>query len=357
MPFFTKPSLLFISTNMLRLVSVVAICLTLAGISVSMSHDFKRHRQAQHDQQKSNVPTTTASINVVKRHYFETSTNLIPEPTSSIVTVNMKHFYINKDDQMVKRHFKKIVRRDPAPPPLSIDDDDVSVTTTTVRPRKTTAMSSMPYTSTTRIMTATNSSPTSTPVCAYNKSDSTRQSEQVGSVGGILFSALNKIFCIILLLFLLISELSPPIRFTQMFWNYAFPPLGSNFGVGTLGVIQVFVGCNSLSHVFNNQFERVSFWFLFIIGFLNILAGLTFGSKIKPIRSIFDLESNSNGSIGLAKVFNRQQDHQVAPSSAYQEFDRDTTKPSVKMGRQMKPIVISPPMTTLAPPVYQGSAK
>ena len=40
----------------------------------------------------------------------------------------------------------------------------------------------------------------------------------------------------------------PPSKYTQLFWAYAFPPLGETFGVGVLGIMQVFIGCSILSH-------------------------------------------------------------------------------------------------------------
>lgn len=53
---------------------------------------------------------------------------------------------------------------------------------------------------------------------------------------------------VIILLFALAAELPPPSQWTQRFWAYAFPPFGECFGVGVLGVVQVFVGCTGLSH-------------------------------------------------------------------------------------------------------------
>lgn len=60
--------------------------------------------------------------------------------------------------------------------------------------------------------------------------------------------ALRLVLAGILLLFALVSEMPPPSKYTQLFWAYAFPPLGEMFGVGVLGIMQVFIGCSILNH-------------------------------------------------------------------------------------------------------------
>ncbi|KAK4054074.1 hypothetical protein OIV83_001099 [Microbotryomycetes sp. JL201] len=191
-------------------------------------------------------------------------------------------------------------------------------------------------------MTAT---PTATaiPSCAYIGQTSVPLSR-----GGLLFSTLEKVFGMTILLLLLASEVPPPTRYTQMFWSYAFPPLGNTFGVGVLGTIQVFVGCTALSHAVGG-FALVAYWFLWIVGFVNILFGLAFGARIKQIRSMVATDPTTLS--GLDTMRNAQ-----ASSSAYKEFDNQLkeTKRSAT-GRKLKPIVISPPQP--APPIYQSQGR
>jgi hypothetical protein len=112
----------------------------------------------------------------------------------------------------------------------------------------------------------------------------------------------------------------PPTSFTQRFWAYAFPPFGRDFGVGVLGTVQLFVGCVMLSHTATG-FPLVAGWFLFSIGFINILfvsppsqihdfsrltravQGLAFGHSIKSLRAIFS-EGESSEEPGSYYVYN-----------------------------------------------------
>lgn len=51
----------------------------------------------------------------------------------------------------------------------------------------------------------------------------------------------------ILLLFSFVAEASP-FRFTQTFWNYAFPAYSDSFSTAPLGFIMLIIGCSILSH-------------------------------------------------------------------------------------------------------------
>lgn len=64
-----------------------------------------------------------------------------------------------------------------------------------------------------------------------------------------------------------------------------FPVLGTEFGLGPLGVFECLIGATILSH-FVDDFALVAAFFLFSIGCLNILLGLVFGVKAKQKRSI-----------------------------------------------------------------------
>ncbi|KAM0789652.1 hypothetical protein ACM66B_000454 [Microbotryomycetes sp. NB124-2] len=334
MTFFSKPSILFVATNLVRVVSVVAICLALAGTCVIMAEDLKGYHEV-----KSAAPSATASLNVVRRHLDLSSASLHVAATPSVREPDQMalqtSFATHKTTPRTHAQMRKLVRR---------ESRDLDNATSTTRPRRT-SWSGIP--TSTRIMTAS-AAATSIPACAYVGETSVPSGR-----GGLLFSTLEKIFCVTLLLFLLASEVPPPTRFTQMFWSYAFPPLGNTFGVGVLGVIQVFVGCTALSHAVSG-FALVSFWLLFVVGQVNILFGLAFGARIKQIRSIVSDDSTTLS--GLDTVRNAQ-----AASSAYHEFDhqvRETKRPvGAAAARRLKPIVISPPQPQPAPPIYQSQGR
>lgn len=175
------------------------------------------------------------------------------------------------------------------------------------------------------------------------------------TTGGILFSTLSRIFCCIFLLFMLVAEMPPPSSWTQRFWSYAFPPFGEGFGVGVLGVVQVFVGCSMLSHALTGL-PQVSGWFLFIVGFINILYGLAFGASIKSLRSIFATSPSSSDRPGLQSLslpLTRNAadpaGHHAAPSAAYFGSGGSNAGSTMRKG-----IVISAPMqqSENAPPVF-----
>lgn len=72
-----------------------------------------------------------------------------------------------------------------------------------------------------------------------------------------------------------------------------FPVLGTEFGLGPLGIFECLIGATILSH-FVDDFTLVAAFFLFSIGCLNILLGLIFGVKAKQKRSIRAWRSGSD---------------------------------------------------------------
>ncbi|KAI9508456.1 hypothetical protein F5148DRAFT_1196296 [Russula earlei] len=98
---------------------------------------------------------------------------------------------------------------------------------------------------------------------------------------GVFWAVVNRLFIIFQLVFLLLSELSWPMAFFDNF----FPVLGSQFGLGALGVFQCLIGAAVLSH-HSDTFALVSAFFLFSIGCLNIALGLIFREGAKRKRSI-----------------------------------------------------------------------
>ncbi|KAI0306686.1 hypothetical protein B0F90DRAFT_797184 [Multifurca ochricompacta] len=98
---------------------------------------------------------------------------------------------------------------------------------------------------------------------------------------GVFWAVLNRLFIIFQLVFLLLSEVSWPVTFFDRF----FPVVGSEFGLGALGVFQGLIGATILSHHVDG-FTLVSAFFLFSVGCLNIALGLIFREHAKSKRSI-----------------------------------------------------------------------
>lgn len=107
--------------------------------------------------------------------------------------------------------------------------------------------------------------------------------------GGPFFAVLNWLFIIFQTVVLIMAELEYP---SDMFDRF-FPVLGSEFGVGALGLFQVFIGAAVLSHHVD-QFTLGSAFFLFVVGCINALVvGLWLREKIKSKRSITSWKEHS----------------------------------------------------------------
>ncbi|KAI0273504.1 hypothetical protein BC834DRAFT_212006 [Gloeopeniophorella convolvens] len=98
---------------------------------------------------------------------------------------------------------------------------------------------------------------------------------------GVFWAILNRLFVIFQVIFLILSEVSWPMAFFDRF----FPVLGSQFGLGALGVFQGLIGATILSHHVDD-FTLVSAFFLFSIGCLNMFLGLVFREHAKSKRSV-----------------------------------------------------------------------
>jgi len=98
---------------------------------------------------------------------------------------------------------------------------------------------------------------------------------------GIFWAVVNRLLILGECIFLLLSEVGFPMSFFDRF----FPVLGSNFGVGALGVFQGLIGAAVLSHHVGT-FALVSAFFLFSVGCLNMLVGLIFREKAKTKRAL-----------------------------------------------------------------------
>ncbi len=70
--------------------------------------------------------------------------------------------------------------------------------------------------------------------------------------------------------------------------------LGTNFGLGPLGIFQCLIGATILSHHVDD-FTLVAAFFLFALGCLNILLGLIFRERAKTKRSITSWRAEAKG--------------------------------------------------------------
>jgi hypothetical protein len=136
---------------------------------------------------------------------------------------------------------------------------------------------------------------------------------------GVFWAVLNRLLIIVQTVVLILSELGWP----AAFFDHYFPVLGSNFGVGALGVMQCLIGASVLSH-FVKVFPLVSGFFLFSIGCLNILIGLIFRERVKSTRSILSFRDKAEDV--LSSIDNIKE----TPFSKYR-MDRDA-----EMGLNLK---------------------
>jgi len=111
---------------------------------------------------------------------------------------------------------------------------------------------------------------------------------------GVFWAVLNRLFVAFQLVFLLLSEISWPMAFFDRF----FPVLGSEFGLGALGIFQTLIGATILSHHVD-AFTIVSAFFLFSVGCLNIMLGLIFREHAKSKRSIRAWRANDTGALPM----------------------------------------------------------
>lgn len=107
--------------------------------------------------------------------------------------------------------------------------------------------------------------------------------------GGVFWAVVNQLLIITQVIILILSECSWPMSAFDRF----FPVLGTEFGLGPLGIFECLIGATILSH-FVDDFTLVAAFFLFSIGCLNILLGLILGVKAKQKRSIRAWRSGSD---------------------------------------------------------------
>ncbi|KAJ7080389.1 hypothetical protein B0H15DRAFT_924396 [Mycena belliarum] len=106
---------------------------------------------------------------------------------------------------------------------------------------------------------------------------------------GVFWAVVATLLIIFQVIILIFSEL----RWPAVFFDRYFPVLGSDFGLGALGIFQCLIGAQILSHHVDD-FTLVAAFFLFSIGCLNMLLGLIFRESAKSKRSIRGNKADTN---------------------------------------------------------------
>jgi len=127
------------------------------------------------------------------------------------------------------------------------------------------------------------------PSAEYEDCDYVEYSTVPDQAGGAFWSILNRIFIIFQVILLTFAEFGFPRKLFELF----IPVLGPAHGLGCLGVFQALIGAQVLSH-YCDRFPQVTSWLLFIVGCINIIAGVWFKSEAKPKRLIFSWENVSS---------------------------------------------------------------
>ncbi|KAF8801601.1 hypothetical protein BYT27DRAFT_7341777 [Phlegmacium glaucopus] len=107
---------------------------------------------------------------------------------------------------------------------------------------------------------------------------------------GVFWAVVASLLIICQTVILFLSEVSWPMAF----FNRYFPVLGSDFGLGALGIFQCLISTQILSHHVDD-FTLVSAFFLFALGCLNMFLGLLFRESAKPKRSITSWRAEAKG--------------------------------------------------------------
>ncbi|CAD6581859.1 MAG: hypothetical protein CYPHOPRED_001724 [Cyphobasidiales sp. Tagirdzhanova-0007] len=108
--------------------------------------------------------------------------------------------------------------------------------------------------------------------------------------GAIFFSTFFRFMNVIVLLFLLVSEISPPWRSVTDFYLHNFNSLSDEASVGFLGIAMIWIATSILSSNVQ-QHAIISAWILFVMGILNFILGILMPS-IRETRSIFAAEKS-----------------------------------------------------------------
>ncbi|EAU88919.1 hypothetical protein CC1G_10565 [Coprinopsis cinerea okayama7 len=107
---------------------------------------------------------------------------------------------------------------------------------------------------------------------------------------GVFWAIVASLLIVFQTIILFLSEVSWPMSFFDRF----FPVLGSEFGLGALGIFQGLIATQILSHHVDD-FTLVSAFFLFSLGCVNMLLGLIFRAGAKEKRSIRGWRAETKG--------------------------------------------------------------
>ncbi|KAF8969546.1 hypothetical protein BDZ97DRAFT_1754398 [Flammula alnicola] len=107
---------------------------------------------------------------------------------------------------------------------------------------------------------------------------------------GVFWAVVASLLIIFQTIILFLSECSWPMAFFDRY----FPVLGTQFGLGALGIFQCLISTQILSHHVGD-FTLVSAFFLFALGCLNMLLGLIFRESAKAKRSITSWRAEAKG--------------------------------------------------------------
>ncbi|GAA6024702.1 hypothetical protein JCM10207_009225 [Rhodosporidiobolus poonsookiae] len=382
MPLFkllTKPTILFFGLNLLRVLSIVGICLVFAGEIYTMVTDIQGFQHNKDVTSSSSFASATSTSGGMSAATASTLINVgrrrrslgelagpEPEPASTAVLkpLSARAFHAHAAPTAAPTEparFHRVVRRSgrhAKREPLTSSTLDVDETTTTSSKKaKTTSTDNFSA----ALPTATNapllgSAPDTTATTEMEEEDNETTCAYVGktsiprTAGGVVFSTLERIFCAFVLLLSLLSELPLPPRLfllTQSFWTSAFPPFGAAHGVGVLGVVEVFLGCVVLGKAVAGWVQG-AVWVLFLVGIFNLLAGLAFGKRINPLRS---LSADSTSPSALRKLRLASQGDPPAGSSysSYYTMPDDSTparqsEPEMVEGESFRPSRIHTPI-------------
>lgn len=107
---------------------------------------------------------------------------------------------------------------------------------------------------------------------------------------GVFWAIVASLLVIFQIIILFLSEVSWPMAFFDRY----FPVLGTEFGLGALGIFQALISTQILSHHVDD-FTLVSAFFLFAVACLNMLLGLIFRAGAKEKRSIRGWRAENKG--------------------------------------------------------------
>ncbi|KAJ7593218.1 hypothetical protein C8J56DRAFT_856795 [Mycena floridula] len=145
---------------------------------------------------------------------------------------------------------------------------------------------------------------------------------------GVFWAVVSSLLILFQTIVLILSECGWPASFFDRF----FPVLGSDFGLGALGIFQCLIGAQILSHHVD-EFSLVAAFFLFSIGCLNMLLGLIFRESAKTKRGIAAYRDACKNVLPIATLDKRAIFINASPAFATPS-DTSSEKSGYGFGRQ-----------------------